>query len=58
MNVKRLHPSVIKEAMLKNEARVKNGLRPIKIMVRTCILCNQYFESAGNRTCGCKTEEK
>jgi hypothetical protein len=53
--VKRLPPSVVKDIELKNQARKLANLTPIKIKVRTCISCNQLFESAGNRACGCNT---
>ena len=53
--VKRLPPSVVKDIELKNQARRLANLAPIKIRVRVCIACNQPFESAGNRTCGCNT---
>lgn len=52
---KRLPPSVVKDIELKNQARKLANLAPIRIKVRTCIACNQLFESAGNRTCGCNT---
>ena len=48
--VKRLPPSVVKDIELKNQARKLVNLAPIKIRVRMCISCNQFFESAGNRT--------
>jgi hypothetical protein len=53
--IKRLPPSVVKDIDLKNQARKLACLAPIKIRVRVCIACNQLFESAGNRTCGCNT---
>ena len=53
--VKKLPPSVVKEIELKNHARKLAGLSPIKVKVRKCIACNSYFESAGNRTCGCQS---
>ncbi|MEZ4741149.1 MAG: hypothetical protein R3B45_01655 [Bdellovibrionota bacterium] len=53
--LKTLPPSVVKDIELKNHARRLANLAPIKIKVRTCIACNQLFESAGNRTCGCNT---
>ena len=53
--VKRLPPSVVKDIELKNQARKLASLSPIRIRTRTCIACNQLFESAGNRTCGCNT---
>ena len=54
--IKRLPPSVIKDIELKNQARRLAKLAPIRIRVRTCIACNQLFESAGNRTCGCSNK--
>lgn len=51
--VKRLPPSVLKDIELKNHARKLANLSPIKVKVRTCIVCSLLFESAGNRTCGC-----
>ena len=53
--VKTLPPSVVKDIELKNHARKLASLSPIRIKVRRCIACNQLFESAGNRTCGCNT---
>ena len=53
--IKRLPPSVVKDIELKNQARRLASLAPIKIRVRRCIACDQMFESAGNRTCGCNT---
>lgn len=53
--VKRLPPSVVKDIELKNQARKLANLEPIRIKVRTCISCDQLFESAGNRSCGCNT---
>lgn len=53
--VKRLPPSVLKDIELKNHARRLANLSPINVKVRTCIVCNMLFESAGNRTCGCNT---
>ena len=53
--VKRLPPSVVKDIELKNQARRLANLAPIRIRVRACISCEQPFESAGNRTCGCNT---
>ena len=53
--VKRLPPSVVKDIELKNQARKLANLAPIRIRIRACIACNQMFESAGNRTCGCNT---
>ena len=53
--IKRLPPSVVKDIELKNQARRLANLAPIRVRVRNCIACNQLFESAGNRTCGCNT---
>ena len=51
--VKTLPPSVVKDIELKNQARRLADLAPIRIRVRSCIACQQLFESAGNRSCGC-----
>ena len=53
--IKKLPPSVVKDIELKNQARRLASLAPIRIRVRRCIACDQPFESAGNRTCGCNT---
>ena len=53
--VKRLPPSVVKDIELKNQARKLASLEPIRIKIRACISCDQLFESAGNRSCGCNT---
>ena len=39
-----------------NESRVKIGLKPVEIKIRTCLVCKTDFESAGERTCGCLKE--
>jgi hypothetical protein len=52
--VKRLPAKVIRDIDLKNHARRLANLAPIRIMIRSCIRCGELFESAGNRTCGCK----
>ena len=36
-----------------NESRVKIGLKPVEIKIRSCLVCKTDFESAGERTCGC-----
>lgn len=36
-----------------NEARIINGLKPLEVKIRTCIVCKKKFESIGDRTCGC-----
>lgn len=51
--VRRLAPPVVKELELKNAARRDAGLREIRVKVRTCLACGRFFESMGNRTCGC-----
>ena len=33
------------------------GLRPLEVKIRVCISCKIYFESIGDRTCGC-TKDK
>jgi hypothetical protein len=53
--VKKLPPSVVKDIELKNHARRLANLSQIRIKVRACIACGTFFESAGNRTCGCNT---
>ncbi len=53
--IKKLPPSVVKDIELKNHARRLANLSPIRIKVRQCIACHTWFESAGNRTCGCNT---
>jgi len=53
--IKRLPTSVVKEIELKNHARRLAGLSPIHVKVRNCINCQELFESAGNRNCGCNT---
>lgn len=53
--IKRLPPSVVKDIELKNQARKLAHLSPIAIKVRRCITCQQMFESAGNRNCGCNS---
>jgi hypothetical protein len=53
--IKKLPPSVVKDIELKNHARKLANLSTIQIKVRKCIVCNGFFESAGNRTCGCNT---
>ena len=55
--VKRLPASVVKDIEQKNHARRLASLPPIKIKVRRCISCNEQFESAGNRTCGCGSRQ-
>ena len=51
--VKTLPPSVVKDIEQKNIARKLAGLPMIKIKVRRCLICGYFFESSGNRTCGC-----
>ncbi len=53
--IKKLPPSVVKDIELKNHARRLASLSQIRIKVRSCIACGTFFESAGNRTCGCNT---
>jgi hypothetical protein len=55
--VKRLPASVIKDIEQKNHARKLASLPPIKVKIRRCISCNELFESAGNRTCGCASRQ-
>ncbi|MFK7826565.1 MAG: hypothetical protein AB8G05_20660 [Oligoflexales bacterium] len=35
------------------EERLKMGLKPIQLKIRTCMACKSLFESIGDRTCGC-----
>lgn len=53
--VKVLPISIRKDIQQKNVARKLAGLPEIRIQVRKCIACGSFFESAGNRTCGCVT---
>lgn len=46
-----------REIELKNRARRAAGLSLIWVRIRRCDLCDKPFESAGERTCGCRNRE-
>jgi hypothetical protein len=53
IKIKTLPISVVKDIEQKNIARRLAGLSALIIQVRRCLTCGSYFESSGNRTCGC-----
>lgn len=56
--IKRLPPVVLRDIKLKNEARRLSNLRLIEIKIRKCIACDAFFESVGDRICGCNTGKR
>jgi hypothetical protein len=57
LTVKRLPESVALEVRLKNQDRLVHGMTPILIKIVPCRYCSNYFESAGEKSCGCKASE-
>ena len=51
--LKKLCKMTKRELEKANEGRVKIGLKPLEIKIRTCLVCKKEFESIGDRTCGC-----
>lgn len=58
LKIKRIAKASVKDIELCNGARRLAGLPLIKIKVRRCISCFGMFESDGNRTCGCLSNEE
>lgn len=54
--VKMLPDALAKEIEHMNKVRRLMGLSVIEIKIRECLNCQQKFQSAGRRTCGCNTD--
>jgi len=56
VKVKRLEKAHFRSFEEQNQARLQVGLSEMKVIVRQCLSCGQFFESIDNRTCGCLKE--
>ena len=51
--LKKMCKMTIKELEATSKSRESIGLKPLKIKIRSCILCQKDSESIEDRPCGC-----
>ena len=58
MRIKKMATAIKKDIEEQNKARALAKLPLIEIKVRKCLSCGTLFESAGERNCGCITQDE